>query len=126
MGTFSYAIEVGDPQGQHYERVEALVDTGASYTTLPASLLRRLGVQPFTRRRFRIASGQVVERDVGQTWIRLNGETYVQLVVFGTEDQSLLGAMSLEGFGLAVDPLGKRLVPVEGLLMAAQGAVTGE
>ncbi len=117
MGAFTYPIDIGDPQGQRYERVEALVDTGASYTTLPASLLRRLGVQSMGRRRFRIASGQVMEREVGQTWIRIDSEAHVQLVVFGTEDQALLGAFSLEGFGLAVDPLGKRLVQVEGLLM---------
>ncbi|MSQ21752.1 MAG: hypothetical protein EXR53_00365 [Dehalococcoidia bacterium] len=117
MGTFSYAIEIGDPQGQRYERIEALVDTGASYTTLPASLLRRLGVQPMGRRRFRIANGGTMVQEIGQTWIRIDDEAYIQLVVFGPEDQALLGAFSLEGFGLAVDPLGKRLVPVEGLLM---------
>ena len=42
MGTFQVAIEVGDPDGQRYETVEALVDSGATYTTMPESLLRRL------------------------------------------------------------------------------------
>ncbi len=56
MGTFTYTIDIGDPQGQRFERVEALVDTGASYTTLPASLLQRLGVRPFTKGRFRLAT----------------------------------------------------------------------
>ncbi len=46
MGTFSVTIEVGDPQGQRYEPVEAIVDTGSSYTMLPAALLQRLGVEP--------------------------------------------------------------------------------
>lgn len=117
MSTFRYAIDIGDPQGQRFERVEALVDTGASYTTLPASLLRRLGVQPFARRTFRIANNTVVTREVGQTWIRLEDEVIMRIVIFGEEGNALLGADTLEGFGLAVDPLGKRLVPVEGLLM---------
>ena len=117
MGTFRYTIEIGDPQGEHFERIEALVDTGASYTTLPASLLNRLGVAPMGRRRFRIANGGTMLQAIGQTWVRIDEEAYIQLVVFGPEDQALLGAFSLEGFGLAVDPLGKRLVPMEGLLM---------
>ena len=35
MGTFRVTIEIGDPAGRHYETVEALVDTGATYTTVP-------------------------------------------------------------------------------------------
>ncbi len=61
MGTFRVAIEVGDPQGQRYETLEALVDTGSTYTVLPAALLRRLGIQPIERRQFEIADDRVVE-----------------------------------------------------------------
>ena len=42
MGAFSVTIEVGDPQGQRYEAVEALVDTGATHTVLPSGLIRAL------------------------------------------------------------------------------------
>ena len=55
MGTFRVAIEVGDLRGQRFEKVEALVDTGASYTLLPATLLRRLGIQVIGQWRFRTA-----------------------------------------------------------------------
>ena len=37
MGTFSVEIEIGDAAGERWETVEALVDTGASYTWLPRS-----------------------------------------------------------------------------------------
>lgn len=40
MGAFRVSIEVGDPAGQRYETVETLVDTGATYATLSAPLLR--------------------------------------------------------------------------------------
>ena len=30
MGTFHYTIEVGDPEGERFEPLEALVDTGTS------------------------------------------------------------------------------------------------
>ena len=42
MGVFSERIEVGSPDESRFEAIEAVVDTGASFTTIPASMLRRL------------------------------------------------------------------------------------
>ena len=39
MGTFSVQIQVGNPSGQRFETIDAMVDSGATYTVLPASLL---------------------------------------------------------------------------------------
>ena len=40
------------------------------------------------------------------------------MVVFGDEDaEPLLGAVTLEEFGLGVDPVRRRLVPVDGYLV---------
>ncbi len=47
-----------------FERIEALVDTGATYTVVPCNVLERLGIVPQFRRRFRVADGRVVEMDV--------------------------------------------------------------
>ena len=120
MGTFSVMLELGDPQGQRFEAVEALVDTGSSYTMVPASLLQQLGVTPFDRWPFRLASDLRVERDVGRTWVRVLGRTEITIVVFelGTP-RALLGAYALEGLRLGVDSVQRRLVPTEGLLMAS-------
>ena len=52
MGTFYYPVDVGDAEGTRYERVDALVDTGASYSVMPAPLLRRLRVALHTRELF--------------------------------------------------------------------------
>ncbi len=41
----------------------------------------------------------------------------MNVVVFGQGDHALVGAVTLESFGLAVDPVGKRLIRVHGLLM---------
>jgi predicted aspartyl protease len=118
MGTFSVTIEVGDPQGQRYEPVEALVDTGASYSQMPASLLQRLGVRPHGLVTFMYANGAREERPIGRTWVRLGGKAEITLVVFGAEDAgALLGAYTMEGFLVAPDPLNRRLVPVPGLMM---------
>ncbi len=44
MGTVKVSIQIGDPQGRRFEQVEALVDTGASDTVIPGTVLERLGV----------------------------------------------------------------------------------
>ena len=118
MGTFRVEIEIGDPAGGRWESIEALVDTGATYTTVPASLLERLGVTPHVRDVFEMADGRRVEHDIGRGWVRVSGRAEVTLVVFGEPGATpLLGAYTLEGLRLAPDPVGRRLVPVPGLLM---------
>ncbi len=126
MGTFRATIEIGDPQGERYEALEALVDTGSSYTWVPRDLLRELGVEPIGRREFETADGRIIERDVAVTMARYDGQALPTIVVFGDEGSSpLLGAYTLEGFGLAPDTLGRRLVPVRGLAMKAIGTSRG-
>ena len=119
MGTFTVEIEVGDAPGDQFETVEALVDTGATYTMIPASLLNRLGVVPVAQMNFILADGQRIARDVGEASLRILGSTFHSPVVFANEDSNvLLGAVTLQIFGLGVDPLNERLVPVDGLLVS--------
>ena len=112
MGTFTSTLRISSMDGRESRDIEATVDTGAAYTTLPTKLLRELGVEPMGQRRFLLADGRRVFMDFGQAWASINGESVVTVVVFG-EDNSppLLGAYTLEGLALAVDPVGQRLVP---------------
>src|SRR3990172_2579586 len=122
MGTFRAAIEIGDPQGEGYEALEALVDTGSTYTWVPMDILRQMGVEPVGRREFETADGRIIEREMGRTWVRIDGRTEITLVVFGEEgSRPLLGAYTLEGLRLAPDPVNRRLVPVRGLALKAIG-----
>jgi clan AA aspartic protease len=110
MGTFHIPIEFGDPQGQRWSMVEALVDTGASYSWLPSSVPRNLGVAPTMRFPFVMADGCRVEKEMAETRVRLDGQERTTLVIFGDEGTvPLLGAYTLEGFGVAPDPVNKRL-----------------
>ncbi len=118
MGTFRVEIEIGDVEGERWERVDALVDTGATCTTVPAPLLRRLGVAPHARDILVLADGRRVQHEIGRSWIRVGGRVEITLLVFGEADAPpLLGAYALEGLRLAADPMGRRLVPVHGLRM---------
>ncbi|GEM_PF-201325 len=117
MGTFKVSLGIGDPQGRRYEAVDALVDTGATYTVLPGSFLRDLGVRPQEKYPFELADKRIVELDVGETYVRLDGRTHVTLVVFADEGtEPILGVVTLETFRLAADPVNRRLIPVPGLL----------
>jgi len=119
VGTFRVTADIGDPRGERYEALEVLVDTAATYTWVPRSILERLGVTPAFRFPFILADGRRIEREMAETRIRLDGQSRTTLVVFGDEGTlPLLGAYTLEGFGLAADPVNRRLIPVPGLLMA--------
>ena len=117
MGTFSVQIQVGDLEGVRSVQVEALVDTGASDTVLPQDILRELGITTLDQFTYSLADGRVVEYDVGEARLRLEGRERTTQVVFGPEGVTpLLGATTLQVFHLGVDPIAERLVPVQGLL----------
>ena len=100
---------------------QLLVDTGSEVTWAPAHLLESVGIQREKKdRRFVMANGQVITRTVGYAVLRVapNYET-VDEVVFGEAgDLALLGARSLEGLNVRVDPEGKQLVAAGPILAA--------
>ena len=116
MGTFTYPIEVVSADGSRSEMVEATVDTGSTYTCLSASLLRDLGVTPRRTIRSELADGSIVEDAIGEARVRLEGVETTTIVVFvGDEAPALLGAYTLEGALLVVDPVRQRLAPTHAL-----------
>jgi clan AA aspartic protease len=117
MGTFTVPIQVSDLAGQNFVELEALVDTGSTYTVLPTEVLEQLGIEPEGQRSFELADDRLVEYPIGYARLRLNGDTTIVLVVFGPEGiDPLFGAAALENLSLAVDPVRQRLVPVTALL----------
>ena len=117
MGTFSVAVEIGTPSAGEFTSFQALVDTGATYTVLPKEALDRLGIQAIETVSFELADDRIVEYQVGEARIRLDGRERTTLVVFGPEGSApLLGATTLQLFNLAVDSTRERLFPVPALL----------
>ena len=120
MGTFVVQLEVADPEGRHFETIDAMVDSGATCTTLPTAILERLSVVPHSVRRFVLADGSRVERGFGRTWMRLDGSEDISPVVFWDDGvQPLLGAVTLENFSLGIDPVNERLIPVDGYMLVS-------
>ncbi len=113
MGTFHQTIEIAATEAGPFQLLDAVVDTGAAYSWVPRSVLEAMGVAPRARRQFLLADGRIIERDLAVIAVRLDGLTLPTLCVVGDENsQALLGAFTLEGFGLSVDPVNRRLVPL--------------
>ena len=112
MGTFTWPLRITSMDGQRSLDIQATVDTGAFLTMLPARTLRDLGVEPTDSRRFVIADGSSMTMEIGRAWATIDGYSEVTLVAFGEDNAPpVLGAYTLEGLGLAVDPVKQRLVP---------------
>ena len=117
MGTFNWPMEILSADGTLAETVDALVDTGSSYTVSPAAILRRLNISSTDTLDFDLGDGRVISLEVGEARVRVEGRERTRIVVFGDDDTSpLMGADTLQGAALAVDPVAHRLVPTRALL----------
>ena len=124
MGIFHVEIEVVSAAGGQTERHFVLVDTGASYLSLPRAILDRLGYRPLDTQRVVFATGQSAVWPVTEVRVRLQGRERTAIAFLAADAApKLVGAQTLERFGLGVDPLGRRLVPVDAYLAAGAGVV---
>jgi clan AA aspartic protease len=114
MGQFSVEIILYPHNGRPARRVDALVDTGAAYSLLPRPLLESLGWAAIRAQRVILADGRIEEWMVTQVEVGCEGRRAATPVLMGpVGSPPLLGATTLEELGLGVDPLGRRLVPVD-------------
>ena len=114
MGCFNVQMDIGNQQGDRWISTDALVDTGAFLTSMPASMLRELGVSPVMSQNFRFGDGSIKRMNIGQTWIRVQGREVITQVTFSEEGAPiLLGAFAIEGMHFGVDPVEQRLFPLE-------------
>ena len=110
--TFEWPLRIGRSDTDPSREIAATVDTGAAYTVLPASLVQELGVEATDTRRLLLADGRQVDIEIGELRATVHGKSAATLVVFGDDGAPpLLGAYTLVGLGLAVDPAAQRLVP---------------
>ncbi len=122
MGEFTWPVGVWSADGERLETVDALVDTGASYSMFPRSMLERLEVVPIGQRRFEQADGSIIQRDIGRAMLKINDDEDIQRVIFGEDDdEPLIGAGTLQGFLLVVDSVAEELVPRTGRLKRHEG-----
>ena len=113
MGTFRTTVGVEHPGRRGFVRTlsDVLIDTGSELTWIPRPVLEDLGVARERTYRFVLADGRTLEREVGFAIVHVEGVTTADDVVFAeADDLVLLGARSLEGLNLRIDPRARRLV----------------
>jgi len=113
MGTFRTDVELENTArpGGRQRLSDVLVDTGAELSWIPSAALEALGIERWKQARFRQANGTVVTRWTGVALLYVGDWRTVDEVVFGEPgDLVILGARSLEGLNVHVDPIRKMLV----------------
>ena len=114
MGTFFHPITLICPTGQR-RTIDALVDTGSTFTSVPRDILVDLGVEARRDVRLRLADGTSHVQQLARVMIQLDGVEEITFVVFGEPDSPpTIGAVTLETLLLGIDPVGQQLVPIEG------------
>jgi ADP-ribose pyrophosphatase YjhB (NUDIX family)/predicted aspartyl protease len=95
------------------ERIRLLVDSGAYRSAVPAPMLERLGIQPIAEDSYMLANGDSMTRRRGVAIFKFEGRIGASEVVFGEPgDYSLIGVLTLESLGLALNPLRRELYEV--------------
>ena len=114
--TFPFPIQLGNLEGQTYTEVEAIVDTGAVTTLVPRSILESVGIVPESQETFTMEGGVRVAMDMAQVRARVGGRETITWVIFGDDDATpLLGAYTLLGAFMCVDPQNRCLIPLQPL-----------
>ena len=113
MGVFATKVSIGNIEGGDRAEMEAMVDTGASDSMFPASLLEHLHVHPRTQVVYVLADGSEVTYGRGQARITIDDRDGICPVIFGPEgdDNCLIGAATLQILMFTVDSTNERLVP---------------
>lgn len=120
MGTFHEPIQIANSRRPKQALfLEAIVDTGATYSWIPEEILRRLDIKPIEVRPLKIASGKVIQRKLGLALITVRNKTMPTPVLFGDKgSEPLLGAITLEELGFSVDPIHRTLTPATAYLLS--------
>jgi clan AA aspartic protease len=118
MGSFSVDVTVGNLSRPARNRhVSAMVDTGATYTTLPQEVVEDLGCRTIGSRRVVLANGSEEEWPITYIWLTVGGREGPTFALIGPSGgPALLGTVTLEELALVVDHVAKRLVPVRSYL----------
>ena len=114
MGLTHVRVTIANPsKPRRSAKLQLMVDSGALYSVVPATTLRRLGIEPHGTRTFILADGTEIKRKMGAATFRVGKNVGTSTVIFGErDDAALLGIVSLEDLGLMLDPLRRVLQPL--------------
>jgi predicted aspartyl protease len=115
MGLFHVTGRLTGPTGKT-EQVPLLVDTGATLLAVPREVAERLELVARRSQSVVVAGGRRETWPVAEVRLALDGQDVTTPCFIAPGGPSLLGAVALESLFLAVDPVAKRLIPVDGFV----------
>ena len=116
MGLIHIEGTVTGPKGKQ-ATLKFLVDSGATYTSLPPKVWRTISLEPMDSVKFVLADGSEVERKVSECQIALpQGRRHTPVMLGEKGDEALLGAVTLEILGLMLNPFSRTLQPMRMML----------
>lgn len=115
MGETRIKFKVYGADGQAAE-LEAVVDTGATFSKIPESVAARLGLHARYETEVELGDGRVVSRKLTLADMEIEGVRRPILVAIGEEERPLVGYTALEILGFKVNPVTRKLekaMPIE-------------
>ena len=104
MGLTHVAVRLCSLSSEGTFSANFLVDTGAWDSLVPATELKRMGVEPTDKRSYELATGQIEEYQIGEARFSFMNNVVTAPVIFGPEGaEPLLGVTTLELAGFMVD-----------------------
>jgi len=100
------------PEGvRRVEVLDALVDTGATFLSMPQRLIRQLGLMRFRTRKAKTSGGLVEFGMYSIARLIVQGrECHVEVAELPDDCPVLIGQIPLEALDFVVDPIGQRLM----------------
>ncbi|MFW6118081.1 MAG: aspartyl protease family protein [Chloroflexota bacterium] len=108
MGETRINFKIYGANGQAAE-LEAVVDTGATFSKIPQSVAARLGLQAKYETDVELADGRVISRKLALLEIEIEEVRRPVLVAIGEEERPLIGYTALEFLGFKVNPITGKL-----------------
>jgi len=95
---------------ERFEELEAVVDTGATFTKIPQEVALRLGLEPRCDAEVELGDGRRTTRRLALAEVEISGVRRPVLVAIGGEGEpALVGYTTLEVLGFKVNPVTGRL-----------------
>jgi len=117
MGHVSVEVKLTSPTSQKTITTDSIIDTGATFTTIPKTISQKLKLPSIARRKVRTPSGEETLTESYLIIEVLNEKTATPVLINPKLDRVLIGVITLEALALKVDPKTGKLEKTELLLL---------
>ena len=95
------------------EEVEAIVDTGSTFTKIPKNVADKLGIEGKEEVKVKIGDGKIISRKLDIVEIEIEGiKRQIYVTIGGESEVPVIGYTTLEILGLKVNPVERKLEKV--------------